>query len=148
MIERNSLSVDDIYIYIYIYIYTVIHRLFHCITTHKRDAGIDTRLTLRQVDVLPITQKPIQRKRRNFNAYVSLLFCLHIYYRVFNSFEEICITQVATGNSFERILSSLVGVYMLLYIDRLFFCITTHQLVVGSLCFMAYQFYFKQFCLA
>ena len=42
-------------------------------------AGIEIQLILRQSDILPLIHQPSERKRREFNAYVQLLFSLHVY---------------------------------------------------------------------
>ena len=57
-------------------------------------------------------------------AFVCLHFCLT---RVLNSFKELCIMQVATINSFIRVLNPCGGAYILSSTDRLFRCITTLQ---------------------
>ena len=43
------------------------------------EAGIETSLILRQLESLSHNQQQTRRKRRDFNAYVSLLICLHVY---------------------------------------------------------------------
>ena len=93
----------------------VIHRHFHCITTHwcgltfeMLQAGIKIQLTLCHSDILLHSHQQSQCKQKDFNIYVSFFFCLHMCLmatRVLNSFEEVCITRVATGNSFMRVLN-------------------------------------------
>ena len=43
------------------------------------ETWIETGLILRQPDILPDSHQQIQPKWRDFNVYVSLLFCLHAY---------------------------------------------------------------------
>ena len=71
--------------HIYIYILSSTNRLFRCITTlqcsYTREmlqAGIETRLSLRQSDILPQRYLHFQRKQRNFLR----IFFLHIRYRL------------------------------------------------------------------
>ena len=76
-------------------------------------AGIETWLTLCQPDILPQSHQQTQRKGRDFNIYVSLfcfvLICTFYGYRVLNLLEELCITPVATGNYFAKVLNSQSG---------------------------------------
>ena len=69
-------------LYIYIYIYIVIKRLFRCITTLQcsltceiLQAGIETRLTLRRLDILPKSHRHSQDKCRNF---LRIIFYINV----------------------------------------------------------------------
>ena len=69
------------YIYnIYIYTYIVIYRkIVQCVQTCEMlQVGIKTWVTLRQQEIIPQCYKQTKHKRRDFNVYVSGLFCLHI----------------------------------------------------------------------
>ena len=43
------------------------------------EAGIEICWLLRQLEILLLSHEETQRKRKDFNAFVSLLFRLHIY---------------------------------------------------------------------
>ena len=64
--------------------------------------GIETRLTLRQSDILPRTFRPFQRKRNNFtHTFIYLHICL-LATGELNSWKELCIciyAYVVAGNS-------------------------------------------------
>ena len=79
-----------LYIYIYIYIYTVITRLLRCITTLQCNetrkmlrGGIKTGLTLRQLDILPLSYRHSQHKLRNFFVYLLKYTLLAIYIYIY-----------------------------------------------------------------
>ena len=112
-------------VYIYTYICIVIHRQFHCITMwlNTQDASRcdQSQADLCQPDILPHTHQQSHCKWRNFNAYLSFFFCLHMCfndYQVLVSLKELCIMQVATNNSFTRVLNprSWEHMYMCVYI--------------------------------
>ena len=81
----NPSSMDIIYIYIYIYLMLSTDRLSHCITTlqcskirEKLQAGIETRLVLKQSDILPQKHCYSLRYWKKFFTYNFL----HIRYRL------------------------------------------------------------------
>ena len=71
-------------------------------------AGIETQLTLHQPDY--ITSQPVVAltQAREFNVYVLTSVCLHFTLldtEVLCSLEELCLKQMATVNSFGKVLS-------------------------------------------
>ena len=98
---------------IYTYILSSKDRLFLCITSLQCDstremfqAGIETSLTLRQTDNIPLSQLINPTQAREFNVYVLTSVCLHFSLldtKVLNSLEELCITWVSTINSFAKV---------------------------------------------
>ena len=105
-----------IYIYIYIYIYTVssTDRLFRCITTHQRgetremlQAEVETRLTLRQSDILPENYRQPQHEGRN----LTYMYYFHLFIGTLNGYRSGLFIRralhYATGNRYflERMLN-------------------------------------------
>ena len=64
------------------------------------EAGIETRLTQMPIQILPLNHEETRASEGHLNTYLSQLFLFYIYplngYRDLDSYEEPCITLVAT----------------------------------------------------
>ena len=107
-----------IYIYIYIYILSSTDRLFCCITTTSvsqdpLDASSwDRNAPNFALDNLLLCCFGDLRQLRNIKNFVSTFVCFHLTLSdtgVLNSLEGLCVTQVATSNSFARVLNPWEG---------------------------------------
>ena len=82
-------------------------------------AGIEAHLTFRLRDILPLSYFDDLRQLGNLTHYVKAFVCLHFTLSdsgVLNSLEELCITRVATVDSFARVLNPREGsVYIFIH---------------------------------